>query len=152
MKKSIRERFEEKFRKTEGCWIWESAKLSTGYGIFSINNTTVYAHRVSYELYKEKIPDAKLVRHTCDNPSCVNPLHLIAGTYVENSKDMYERGRDRNLIGEDCSSALLKNDQIKDIRILIAAKAPMAWIDRQYGLSNGGTANIRDGRTWSHIL
>jgi hypothetical protein len=41
------------------------------------------------------VPPGKIVRHTCDNPPCVNPLHLMNGTSADNSRDMVLRGRTR---------------------------------------------------------
>lgn len=34
-----------------------------------------------------------VVRHTCDNPRCINEAHLIAGTKADNNKDRAERKR-----------------------------------------------------------
>lgn len=34
-----------------------------------------------------------VARHTCDNPRCVNPDHLVPGTRADNNKDRAERGR-----------------------------------------------------------
>lgn len=31
--------------------------------------------------------------HTCDNPSCVNPEHLVAGTYLDNLNDARRKER-----------------------------------------------------------
>ncbi len=31
--------------------------------------------------------------HSCDNPPCVNPAHLSAGTYSENAWDKTRKGR-----------------------------------------------------------
>lgn len=56
----------------------------------------VSQHRMAYELYYGPILDGLVVRHTCDNPPCVNPLHLKVGTYADNTRDAMERGRMRN--------------------------------------------------------
>ena len=34
-----------------------------------------------------------VVRHTCDNPRCINPEHLIGGTRADNNRDRVERNR-----------------------------------------------------------
>ena len=41
----------------------------------------------------EPIPPGMVVRHTCDNPRCCNPAHLILGTDKDNTDDMLTRNR-----------------------------------------------------------
>lgn len=82
------------------CWEWDAGRDQDGYGMFWLDGRTHHASRIAYELTWGPIPDGRLVRHTCDNPPCVNPAHLILGTNLDNMRDAKERGRlatgDRN--------------------------------------------------------
>jgi hypothetical protein len=78
---------------SECCWEWTAYKLRDGYGRFRVNKRMVLAHRVAYTLTKGEIPDGLIVRHTCDNPACCNPDHLILGTQADNMVDKVERKR-----------------------------------------------------------
>lgn len=75
------------------CWNWQGAKTAEGYGKIKVDGETQRAHRVSYELHKRRIGAGKVIRHKCDNPSCVNPTHLVAGTQAQNVADIVRRGR-----------------------------------------------------------
>jgi hypothetical protein len=84
-------------RRDDECWPWTAARIPKGYGslggvqINGKQHTQVGAHRVSYFLAHGRWP--RLVRHTCDNPPCVNPAHLLDGDERSNARDMVERGR-----------------------------------------------------------
>lgn len=54
------------------------------------------AHRAAYVLAHGPIPPGLGVLHSCDNPPCIRPEHIRAGTRAENSADMVARGRHRN--------------------------------------------------------
>lgn len=69
---------------TESCWIWTGLKHSAGYGCFGWNNKLLYSHRVSYEIYRGKIPKNTELDHLCRNRICCNPYHLELVTHKEN--------------------------------------------------------------------
>jgi len=50
-------------------------------------------HRIVYQLFTGNDPEGLVVRHTCDNPKCINPEHLILGTAADNMLDRDSRGR-----------------------------------------------------------
>ena len=51
------------------------------------------ALRIVWEAHNaEPIPNGLEVRHTCDNPACCNPHHLVLGTHGDNMRDIFERG------------------------------------------------------------
>ena len=81
------ERFWSRVRKglPYSCWLWQGATIK-GYGMFSLQNGPFYAHRISYTLLVEAIPDGLQIDHLCLNPSCVNPMHLEVVTLNENRR------------------------------------------------------------------
>lgn len=69
-----------------------------GYGTLRIPGTgrKTSAHRVVYMKHNAVSPqdiDGKVIRHTCDNARCINPEHLVIGTYQDNMDDKVSRGR-----------------------------------------------------------
>lgn len=64
------ERFWVKVDKSGGpdaCWPWTSAISEAGYGVFTLNRKTQYAHRLAYTLSVGPIPDEMDLDHTCHN-------------------------------------------------------------------------------------
>ena len=82
--------------KTDGCWIWNGWKDKEGYGRFTALRNGKFAswrsHRWMYSQTHE-LDSSMVVRHSCDNASCVNPDHLGVGTHADNVRDKMERGR-----------------------------------------------------------
>jgi len=89
------ERFMRKVRVSDdGCWTWTARKDRFGYGRFGIGATgSKLAHRVAYELFTAAIPEGSQVIHSCDNPSCVNPAHLLIGSAAQNASDKAKKWR-----------------------------------------------------------
>lgn len=56
----------------------------------------------------------KVVRHTCDNPRCINPQHLLIGTQADNNRDRAERKRSARVVP---SRQRLTPEQCFDIRM-----------------------------------
>ena len=52
---------------------------------------TCMLHRVVFYRKAGYLPP--VVMHTCDNPRCINPEHLVAGDWDSNNKDRAAKGR-----------------------------------------------------------
>ncbi len=69
-----------------GCWLWEGATNTHGYGQIWRDRRLQLAHRVSYELHCGPISDGKDLDHLCRIPLCVNPSHLEPVSHAENCR------------------------------------------------------------------
>jgi hypothetical protein len=70
------------------CKEWQGRKDKDGYAMSG--RATRVAREVFMTTYGYVPP---VVMHTCDNPPCIEPTHLLAGTKRLNSIDMARKGR-----------------------------------------------------------
>lgn len=155
MKRSLRERFEEKYTPDpmSDCWIWTAGKFAQGYGLIKVNNKLCKAHRVSYELYKGPIPKGLCVMHQCDMPNCVNPNHLIVGTLKDNTQDMLSKGRGAKVSGERHWNAKLSREWVRQIQLLYnSGKFSQTLLAMFYGISQAQVSNVVTNKTWNKLI
>lgn len=148
-------RFDEKVEKGDGCWLWTGNKLPTGYGRFSFDGHYYQAHRVAYQFVYGLIARKLFVCHACDNPSCVRPDHLFAGTHEDNMADMWRKGRgSKNGIpqpGELNPQAELSERDVMLIRALAARGIPQILLADVWEVSFQHVSDIVRGERWGHV-
>lgn len=147
----IEQRFWKKVAKgkPDECWAWLGSRHPVGYGKTSVGRKTLYAHRVAYEL-NAGLPVGSLelhIRHTCDNPNCVNPSHLIVGTAQDNANDKVSRGR--SLFGSKHNLTHLTDADVIYIRTSSEKGVDLA---RKFNVLKATISNIRTGKSWKHLL
>lgn len=151
VRKTARQRLEEKFYITPGCWVWTAALDDLGlYGSFGYEKRVIGAHRASYQIYVGDIPPGMMVCHTCDNPRCVNPSHLFLGTATDNNSDRQRKGRTvtPDNRGERNGQCRLQESEIREIK---ADSRQGDLIAKQYGISAHYVRQIKRGERWKHI-
>lgn len=150
---TIRDRIEERSipEPNSGCWLWLLGQHPKGYGSFSIGHARKHtAHRVSYVAFIGDIPDGLQVCHRCDNPPCVNPEHLFAGTPKQNTRDMI--AKDRGNRGERNGGAKLLPHEVLDIISLGECGLSDREInDRYRQVTESAIYQITAGVRWKHL-
>lgn len=125
---------------TDDCINFTYRQNSLGYSQPRLNGRgQVYAHRFSFcwdnNISYESIKDL-CVMHSCDNPCCVNPKHLSAGTWDENNKD---RASKKRTVVSTAHRKLTKED-VENIKIRYANSTKrdsvngVAALARDYGV------------------
>ena len=153
--------FWAKVDKSGECWEWTSCRNKQGYGQFGQER----AHRVAYSLTYGSIPTGLYVLHACDNPPCVNPVHLFLGTQLDNVADRDNKGRqakgDRHgyrlnpslvVRGSRNGSAKLTEEAVAEMRALLQSGWLLRELSHKYGISIMNASWIVNRRGWRHVL
>jgi DNA-binding CsgD family transcriptional regulator len=146
------ERFHEKWELSDnGCWEWTGALMGKGYGFLKIPGTRkqIGAHRLSFLIHHGPLPDDALVCHTCDNPKCVKPSHLFAGSASDNLQDM--KHKDRHLNGARNGQAKLTDDKVRQIHRMNRKGLSQGKIAKSFGIAQSTVFKILNGQRWEHI-
>lgn len=72
-------------RDESGCWNWTGTVKPNGYGCAGYNKIRYHAHRLSYAVFVDAIPDDMTIDHLCKNRKCLNPAHMEVVTQAENA-------------------------------------------------------------------
>ncbi len=135
----------------KGCWLWIGTKDKDGYGTISRGckgSGSERAHRMSWMLHKGPVPPHKIVLHECDNPACVNPSHLRAGTNKENTADAISKNR--MAFGERHGMAKLTPRAIQAIRADWPSLSSNQLAEK-YGISRTHAWEIATRKVWKGL-
>ncbi|OOB91233.1 hypothetical protein B0T42_07320 [Rathayibacter sp. VKM Ac-2630] len=136
----------------DGCWHWRGTRIAAGYGVFTIApHAAVGAHRFAVWLSTGRMPrPSDHVAHSCDNPQCVNPDHLTAGTCKANMQDMAAKGRSTH--GEKSPHAKLTIDQVVEMLARSRQGESSYSMAADYPVSARYIRSIVKGERWQTAL
>jgi hypothetical protein len=143
------------------CWLWTGMVNEHGYGRIwdesQPNYPFIYVHRLSYILANGPLDEGVDVLHHCDNPPCLRPSHLYAGTQQQNNRDRDARDRVRH--GEAHRSAKLTEQEVRAIRKMLAAnkempaakKLSLRAIGAVFGVAGATIWEIEHEHIWKRV-
>jgi len=131
-----------------GCWEWDGPR-DEDRGMVTVNGVRTYAYRVAFEVWNGPIPPGKFVCHHCDNPPCINPSHLFAGSNLDNIADMVSK--DRSIHGVRNHHAVLDDGQVLEVRQLLMAGTPQTVIAERFNVARTTVSAISTGRSWRRV-
>lgn len=136
------------------CWVWKSTMVRDNYGSFTVNNIGIRAHRLSFYIHTGIDPIGKMVCHSCDNPTCVNPKHLFLGTAKENADDMIKKGRYRiGIFGENHGRSKLKEEDVIAIKYLYSTgDYRKTKIADMFNVTVSTVWSIINKKIWKHLI
>ena len=137
--------------KETSCIEFAGFKDVQGYGVVSMKNIRIKAHRMAFKLANPMIAltPKKDICHHCDNPSCINPNHLFVGTHGDNNKDRARKGRSAK--GMKHGNAKLTDKDVRKIRNFINDGIKVTHIAKKFRVSKGSICFIRDNIYWKHL-
>jgi len=143
----------------DACWRYGK---STHYGKVRLGgkgSKQMSAHRYSYLVHFGVDPPSwAVIMHKCDNPTCVNPRHLILATQADNAADCVAKRRmkglfstghdDRRQHGSSRPNAKLVESDIPTIKSDGRTNKAIA---AEYGVSKDLVSKIKQRKAWKHV-
>jgi len=140
------------------CWEWRRGRHPDEYGMFQWRapgdpkSRAHHASRVAMYLTSSVMPE--IARHTCDNPPCCRPSHLVDGSHIDNARDRVERGRAKGKVdqrGERNDSAVLTDEVVVEARRRARAGQGHDTIAAEMGFQRATLSLAIRGKTWAHL-
>jgi len=177
--KTLAQSLWERVDKSGDCWEWQGTPDKDGYGVFTYHGTSYRAHRAAWLVSFGAIPHGLMVCHSCDNPACVRPEHLMLGAARSNAIDRKRKGRsatgdrngshihrhkvrdgvrkwvaehpERHARGERAAKAKLTEADVTAIRRLHQSGARQVDIAARFGITQAQVSSIVRRESWKHV-
>lgn len=136
---------------TSECWENTARK---DYPYIQCNNSMLTLHRLVCALMWGPIHPKLDVHHTCDNPKCLNPFHLVPVTHRRNLLDAAAKGKmGAKNVNPGClrHNAKLSDNSVIEIRKAWLSGQSCSLLAKQYGVSRKLIRNVATRKTWRHV-
>lgn len=134
-----------------GCWEWQGCVNRKGYGRILVGRSARATHRVMYQAVHGVISKDTFVCHVCDNPTCVNPDHLWAGSHQDNMNDMKTKGRSPSSPGERNGRAKLTESTVVEIRTRHSGGESIRSLSRNYNVDKRTVSRLIRKLAWASV-
>lgn len=140
-----------------GCLIWQGKIQSKGRCQFYFDGSWYVASRVMYSLHhRVKVPDRYedgrrcVIAHTCHNPACIHPEHLVMTDQKGNIKMSYDDGRIP--VGRKRWNSLLTEHAVVQCRKLYCFQGKtQKELAKMYGVAKQTISSVIIGTRWGHV-
>ena len=133
----------------DGCHICTSHYIDRqGYPLIRRGKERMHASRYVFEEINGILPRHVVIRHKCDNPTCINPDHLETGTVKQNVQDRMRSGTYQS--GERNPNVKLSQEDVSNIRQQYK-NGDGPRLAKRYGVSASAINRIVLRKSWAAI-